>query len=391
MDQSGYSIIDISKILRLPLSRVRVLARIHASKIPSEVRNGERVYPETSLDAFREILDQTSRPSFASDGDGMDAEQLEEGSEPETAEDTPIYYSVSKISQMTGISESKILEYRRRFTQRIPSMGEGKEKVHPEEAVPIFEEIHRQQSGQEVLTRQGRRHLDLQQVSEELGLSRSLLYAYISEEGDRIPKFKEGKRWIFPEEALEAFREIRSEREARKRRKVEGLYSIRDIARKTGISESTLHQYKRALGDELPSEGEGRNRRYPEEAIEVFLAYRKTGGGRRVPGSYSLSDVSKETGIPEHTLLYYRRTYPEEIPVAKDRSTRIYTAESIQAFQKIKERASRRGGRRGTRKSKRIGELEGRIEDLERRWGRAETLIERICEQLGLDPGREAE
>jgi DNA-binding transcriptional MerR regulator len=385
-----YTIIDISRLLKLPLSRVRVLARIHASKIPSEVREGERVYPLSSVEAFRELVLQSpqSASGMPDEAGGattqtaaIDAVFGEEAEEPPA--DAPLYYSVSKISQMTGIPESKVLEYRRRFPQRIPSMGEGKDRVHPTESIEIFQAIHRQQTGEAVRMREGRRHYDLQEVSRLLNLSRSLLYAYISEEGDRIPKFKEGKRWLFPEEALTRFREIRAEREARKRRKVEGLYSIRDIARKTGVSESTLHQYKRILGEKIPSIGKGRNRRYPEEAIQAFLDYRETGGGRKVPGSYSLSEVAKTTGIPEHTLLYYRRTYPDEIPVARDRSTRIYTDESIEAFKQIKSRASRRGGRRGGGDRSRLVEsLEQRVQDLERVQRETRDLVEQIYRRL---------
>jgi len=390
-----YTIIDISRLLKLPLSRVRVLARIHASKIPSEVREGERVYPLSSVEAFRELVLQSPRSASGMPSEtegplspaaalenvfGRKAEAVEERA---AAEEAPLYYSVSKISQMTGIPESKVLEYRRRFPQRIPSMGEGKDRVHPSDAVEIFQAIHRQQTGEAVRMREGRRHYDLQEVSRLLNLSRSLLYAYISEEGDRIPKFKEGKRWLFPEEALTKFREIRTEREARKRRKVEGLYSIRDIARKTGVSESTLHQYKRILGERIPSVGKGRNRRYPEAAIQTFLEYRETGGGRKVPGSYSLSEVAKTTGIPEHTLLYYRRTYPDEIPVASDRSTRIYTDESIEAFKQIKSRASRRGGRRGgSDRSKLMESLEQRVQDLERVQRETRTLLDQVCRRL---------
>jgi DNA-binding transcriptional MerR regulator len=292
---------------------------------------------------------------------------------------------------MSGIPESKLLEYRRRFSDRIPTVGKGKDRIHPEEAVPIFKAIHREQTGERIHMLQGKQYYDLKEISTLLGLSRSLLYSYISEEGDKVPRVKQGKRWLFPEEAVEAFKNIRKSREDRKKRRVEGLYSIRDLSRILGISESTLHQYKRKYADKIPSVGTGRDRKYPEEAIEVFRGLREGGPGSGKEGFYSLSQVSEMTGIPTHTLLYYRRTYPDKIPVAEGRRSRVYTDDSIEAFRKLRARPGRRGRTSAapglTKVAPRLDAIESRIETLEGRLEEATRMLREVLERI---PGQTA-
>lgn len=48
------------------------------------------------------------------------------------------------------------------------------------------------------------------------------------------------------------------------------LFTISEIARTLGIPESTAHYYRKRFSEYLPSEGEGRYRRYRSEAIDVF-------------------------------------------------------------------------------------------------------------------------
>lgn len=76
------------------------------------------------------------------------------------------------------------------------------------------------------------------------------------------------------------------------------LYSLKQIQEKTGISYPTLINYVRDHGEEIPSEGEGRSRRYPTEAIKVFERIRASKRpGRRpaeTPGLPAKAPVSKQ-------------------------------------------------------------------------------------------------
>lgn len=48
------------------------------------------------------------------------------------------------------------------------------------------------------------------------------------------------------------------------------LYTLTEVSKKTGISMPTLQRYKKLYQSRIPSKGKGRTQRYPEEALEVF-------------------------------------------------------------------------------------------------------------------------
>jgi hypothetical protein len=63
------------------------------------------------------------------------------------------------------------------------------------------------------------------------------------------------------------------------------LLSLSDIAEETGISYATLRNYVIKYGDEIPSEGFGRDTRYPRPAIKVFQRLRKESKPGRKPAN----------------------------------------------------------------------------------------------------------
>lgn len=67
------------------------------------------------------------------------------------------------------------------------------------------------------------------------------------------------------------------------------LLTVGQISERTGISYPTLMRYIRDHGDRLPSEGEGRARRFLPESIDVFRQIRSETKGGRKPGSGSQS------------------------------------------------------------------------------------------------------
>lgn len=50
----------------------------------------------------------------------------------------------------------------------------------------------------------------------------------------------------------------------------EARLSIREISRRIDVPESTLRYYRNSFGPYIPTVGSGRNRRHPEEAVEVY-------------------------------------------------------------------------------------------------------------------------
>jgi hypothetical protein len=63
------------------------------------------------------------------------------------------------------------------------------------------------------------------------------------------------------------------------------LLSLTDIAEETGISYATLRNYVIKYGDEIPSEGFGRDTRYPRPAVKVFQRLRKESKPGRKPAN----------------------------------------------------------------------------------------------------------
>jgi hypothetical protein len=70
------------------------------------------------------------------------------------------------------------------------------------------------------------------------------------------------------------------------------LLSLVDIADETGISYATLRNYALKYGDEIPSEGSGRNTRYPRPAVKVFQRLRKESKPGRKPASAALPQAA---------------------------------------------------------------------------------------------------
>jgi hypothetical protein len=63
------------------------------------------------------------------------------------------------------------------------------------------------------------------------------------------------------------------------------LLSLVEIAEETGISYATLRSYAIKYDGEIPSEGSGRNTRYPRAAVKVFQRLRQESKPGRKPAS----------------------------------------------------------------------------------------------------------
>lgn len=59
------------------------------------------------------------------------------------------------------------------------------------------------------------------------------------------------------------------------------LFTLSEISTRTGISMPTLQRYKKTYQDRIPSVGEGRKQRYPENALPVFDEIKNENAGKR--------------------------------------------------------------------------------------------------------------
>lgn len=157
-------------------------------------------------------------------------------------EDQENLYTLTEVSEKTGISMPTLQRYKKNYQGRIPAVGKGRRQRYPEDALAVFEEIK-----QENIKRRG-----------------------------RPPKSgrTEGK----------SGKAKRSGARAAKSTGDGELLTLTKIAEETGISYPTLVRYVKLHGDRIPFEGTGRSRRYHPEAIGVFQELRSEssrGRGRK--------------------------------------------------------------------------------------------------------------
>lgn len=160
----------------------------------------------------------------------------EEANDEQTQEQGGELLTLSEISNRTGISMPTLQRYKKNFQDRIPSVGRGRKQRYPASALPVFEEIKKENvkkrgrprkgSGAGRKTGGGKRSagageglLTLTEVSERTGISYPTLVRYVKLHGDRIPSEGEGRRRRYHPKAVEVFREIRSESPRGRRKK----------------------------------------------------------------------------------------------------------------------------------------------------------------------------
>jgi len=149
-------------------------------------------------------------------------------------------YTLTEVSERTGISMPTLQKYKKDHADQIPSEGKGRRQRYPIEALKVFERLK-----EAALKRRGRR------AAKKTGSRRT----------------KKASR--------------RASTKATKTRKSapQGHLTLAEVERRTGISYPTLLRYVKLHGKKIPHEGRGRKRRYAPHAVEVFKELRA--GSRR--------------------------------------------------------------------------------------------------------------
>lgn len=133
-------------------------------------------------------------------------------------------YTLTEVSKRAGVSMPTLQRYKKLYSDRISSVGEGRRQRYPRQAIAEIKKIKA-----ENLKRTGR------------------------------PRKASAKK-----------------RKAKKRAAGSGgLLTLSEIGRRTGISYPTLVRYVKLFSDQIPHVGEGRKRRFPVEAVAVFAELRK--------------------------------------------------------------------------------------------------------------------
>lgn len=206
------------------------------------------------------------------------------------------------------------------------------------------------------------------------------------------------------------------------------VYTLTEVAKKTGISMPTLQRYKKNYQSRIPSVGKGRRQRYPEEALPVFEEIKeeniqrrgrppkkegakkagagKGGGGGKAQKAakpsasrkgdlLTLTAISEATGISYPTLVRYVKLYGDRIPFEGKGRSRRYHPEAIEVFKQLRTespRGRRKKSDKAAAKPRRTkaaapaggegGDLAKRVSSLERSQGSLEREVRELIRQL---------
>lgn len=147
-------------------------------------------------------------------------------------------YTLTDVSQETGISMPTLQKYKKLHAERIPSVGEGRKQRYTREAFAVFKQLKQEGlkgrggARRKKASKRGRRSrstgraanqglLSLQRIKEMTGISYPTLLRYTNLHLDQIPHVGEGRTRRFPPEAVPVFERLRSE-SPRGRRKGSG-------------------------------------------------------------------------------------------------------------------------------------------------------------------------
>jgi predicted DNA-binding transcriptional regulator AlpA len=204
-------------------------------------------------------------------------------------------FTLSEISQKTGISMPTLQRYKKMYQDRIPSAGEGRKQRYPESALPVFDEIKTENAG-----KRGRPRKDPSAPRPERPAKRAGgRKAAAAPRPAAAAKRTAGRKAAATPTGRRPGRPSKSGNQKSGSQKSGGqkpgnLMTLTQISETTGISYPTLVRYVRIHADRLPSEGKGRARRFYPQAVDVFRQLRsESGRGGRKKGSGA---AAKSTG-----------------------------------------------------------------------------------------------
>jgi DNA-binding transcriptional MerR regulator len=213
-------------------------------------------------------------------------------------------YTLSEISNKTGISMPTLQRYKKLYQDRIPAEGRGRKQRYPENALPVFDQIRNENLG-----RRGRPRKDPNAPRPTAGSKRpgakgraaaAAAPAKASAARGAAGRRGAAKRTAAPAPAPTPAR-------GRGRKAASGgstgtgkLMTLTQISEDTGISYPTLVRYVRLHGDRLPHEGKGRGRRFYPQAVDAFRQLRSESGrgGRKPSAAKAAAPTGKRRGRP---------------------------------------------------------------------------------------------
>ncbi len=148
-------------------------------------------------------------------------------------------YTLTEVSKKTGISMPTLQRYKREHQSRLPSVGKGRGQRYPGSALSVFREIKKENlkrrgrparkaaaapdAKRRVPRRKGPRSpkglLTLVEIQRRTGISYPTLVRYVKVFRDQIPHEGRGRQRRFPKEAVDVFRQLRSQSKRGRKKK----------------------------------------------------------------------------------------------------------------------------------------------------------------------------
>jgi predicted DNA-binding transcriptional regulator AlpA len=220
-------------------------------------------------------------------------------------------YTLSEISQRTGISMPTLQRYKKLYQNRLPSVGAGRKQRYPESALPVFDEIKNENAGKRGRPRKDgsapRPSSSAAPAAAKRGRGRKPAAAAAKPAGKRAASGRKtaSRRAAAAPAPVQPARRGRKPAAAAPAAKTRGgrkasgsgLLTLTQISEQTGISYPTLVRYVRLYSDRLPHEGKGRARRFHPEAVSAFRELRsESGRGGRKPAAAAKATAGRGRG-----------------------------------------------------------------------------------------------
>lgn len=199
--------------------------------------------------------------------------------------------TLTEVAKRTKMSMPTLQKYKKRYGDRIPSVGKGRTQRYPDEALPVFEELKR-----ENLARRGRPRKNAAPGGAAPAPAKRRPGRPRKNAAAPAPAAAPAKRRPGRPRKVEA---------AASQGGGEKLLTLTQVSEMTGTSYPTLLRYVKLHSKRLPHVGRGRRRRFKPEAVPVFQQLRSESRRGRKPGK-----AAARRGRPPGTTTGARRGRP---------------------------------------------------------------------------------
>lgn len=156
-------------------------------------------------------------------------------------------FTLTEVAKRTNISMPTLQRYKKLYQKRIPSQGTGRKQRYPEEALSVFLELKKENIG-----RRGR-----PRKSASTAPAPSVAKAAKKPSASRSRSKATAKNT------------------GKKSSSSEGLLTLTQVSKLTGVSYPTLLRYVKTNLADIPHSGTGRARRFKPGAVAVFKSLRE--------------------------------------------------------------------------------------------------------------------